>query len=646
MNRKKMESLISGMYSLFRKNYKLFTISHVSFLCGIFPLLSLFSHDERMDSVRNVKTPELIFSQEKLQQIRSTSENDLNQKIRNYELALDEYYSQFIEEKNIQHNRDKNGEFKDSKEEVSLNFKIQSGKIPLGADVNSIRLLADSQRKGLASVYTIRDSESLFAAHAELAELYKQANEPYNAMEHYQAAFRYCNLSITEEHFMDPNSYREMKDSSDIQNIQTYIEKVKELENAKKNLITMEDEIHQLESEAMRANLKTGGKRLDIDTKSLSDRIDSEKERVIKLEEELKKERELKFIPYKQKKGEEFASYLVKYADLSRELELRERVQKRVLHSNFPLVDSKRESGFMSYLSILEFAHKLSPNDPEILKRLGDEWKSSSKPKESLNYYLKYLDLPSEKRGDVAKNREVFLNVGILYSDMKQYVNAIPYYERYYEMMDESKEKKEFTFFLGEFYSRRLGDSENASKFFSKWLEDSNENTNQTSAIFDRKKFIANFGISKYKKLSKKSKEEDQYLEECYKYYKKIYNTLNEKEQEYLKKKDEILVIKRSLLTATQGDTLEIYKEEQEKLRLLEKEWEAIKQELQAIPIVAFLYRKAERAEIRKDFKEAIKAYREVLQFGSEVENSLAIKNIQRIELIQSDGIPRAIVKD
>ncbi|MCB1177251.1 MAG: hypothetical protein KDK36_06705, partial [Leptospiraceae bacterium] len=591
----------------------------------------------------------------------TSEEENSSDKIKNYELALEEYYSQFFEEKQTQHDRDKKGEFFDKKnrEEVSDYFKNHSSLLPVDSDVNSIRLFADYLRKGLTPSNLIRDSETLYSIHPELADKYEKNKENHKAIEHYSAAFRYRNFHLSVEHFLDDSSTREFESNEDIQKIKAHVQKFKELEEAKKDFIKNENEIHAMQAEALRNNLR-GGKKFPA-VSSQAKRIESERERLIKLEEEYKSSEKENFLPVLDKRGEVDANNLVKYAKLTKDIELQNRIRDRAIKNKYPLVDAKRESGFFPYLNILELAHKLSPKNPEVLYLLGDEYKKSGKKMEALGFFLKFLDIPFDKKQDQSVIKEVNLNVASLYIEEKKYVNAIPYYEKYFSLIDDKEENEEekisARFLLGEFYLRKLGNLEKSSDYFTKFLEkpkkpkkpekvDGKIKEEGISFNLERKKFLANFGLSKYKKFRKKWDEEDIYLSRSLEIYKTLDSIVKTEEEEILKKKSDIISIKKSLMKVNTEEELTLYKEGKEELLKMEVELKNDLIEIKALAILYVIFRISEMSEAKRDYSGAMEIYRKIMEIGTEIESNLALRNIKRIEKIQDDGIPRTIIKE
>jgi hypothetical protein len=87
---------------------------------------------------------------------------------------LNEYYAQFVEEKRILDVREKAGRYKDRKENVTDEYKNNSGAIPVNADVNSIRLFISGARFKNTESHLARDSDLLFGMHLRMGDCMKK----------------------------------------------------------------------------------------------------------------------------------------------------------------------------------------------------------------------------------------------------------------------------------------------------------------------------------------------------------------------------------------------------------------------------------------------------------------------------------------
>ncbi len=601
-----------------------------------FFVAKIFSHDERYDSIRKAKFPEEIFSSERYRNLDSTTrETNIQEKISNYEQALSEYYSQFIEEKRIEEERQRAGEFTDKKNNFNVNlfFRTHSGKVSTSSNVNAIRLYSAQEQSIFGPSYLIRDSETLYRTHFNLAKLYREVGEKHKAMEHFLACFRYRNFSPTEENFERENGLREMLNVEHKNKLQTHAKVRKELEDLKQKVRQEEDEIHALEAEALRNSI-VSRTTFNFNSREYKVKLEAKKQELENKQKEYEKSKQENFLPVVIQRGEENANALLELANLVRELEADEKVKQNIKQA-YP-VSYNKLTNFPSYVSILEFSHRLSPENPEIIKKIAEEYKSVGKKKEALGFYLKYESLPKERF--LNPKEDVSLMLGMLYSDLGQFVLAAPYYELHFQNLN-LEQKFNFAYFLGEFFLKKLGNFEKSHEYFQKFLESPKDST-QPSTL--KKLTIAYFGISKYYKNIQQSDKEEKNLQEAYKNMTQLKQLLEKNTQELNQKKEELLKLKQGLLYATESGELEMYREEEKKLALEIEKLSEIKNLYHSLPKYELLIRLAKVYESQNDYKKAKAYLREIIDFGTEVEVSSVLKNIQRLEKIEKDGIFRA----
>ena len=118
---------------------------------------------------------------------------------------LNEYYAQFVDDKRILDNREKAGKYKDRKDNVTDEYKNNSGIIPVNADVNSIRLFISGMRFKNTESHLARDSDILFDLHLRMARLYEKVGEKHKAVESYLAGLRYRDFSNSEDRYYSEN---------------------------------------------------------------------------------------------------------------------------------------------------------------------------------------------------------------------------------------------------------------------------------------------------------------------------------------------------------------------------------------------------------------------------------------------------------
>lgn len=593
----------------------------------------LYSHDARYDKLRNAKLPEAYFSGERFQELTSNTRNlNETEKIEQIEKALEEYYSQFYEEKRIEHDKKSKAYFdKKEKREVSFYYRSTSGKILPSSNVNDIRVFHAENKSLFGPSFLIRDSETLHTLHFELGNLYNQANQKHKAMEHFLAAFRYVDFTLSEESLETLNT-REFLDTEAKSKLQIHFQKKQEYEKAKQDYIQTIDEFHKNQAEELRSSLanKTFFQPRNLDTKPLEEKLKQK-------EQEYQTSLNENYLPMLKKRNENLANKLFRFAKLTKEMEINEKTYRYVKEA-YPIHEINFKD-FPSFLQILEFANRLAPENPEVLYHIAEEYRSISKKKEALTYYLKYDSLPKERFSEKPKE-DVSLKIASLYTELKQPVLAVSFYERHFENLDEGK-KQSFAFVLGDFFEKRIGNLEKSYKYYKQFLE--KENLEKENSLYQS--IVANLGISKFYKQSKNPKLEEEHLEKAYQSYKLLEGKLLSKEKEIEKQKEEVSRLKKGLLYNTDEDVLNDFRERQNNLSLEIENWKSIKNFYDKAPKIDLLYRLTKLCDEKRDYKKEKEYFREILNFGGEAEISFALKNLERIQKIEQDGLYRAYIE-
>ncbi|MBK7056626.1 MAG: hypothetical protein IPH52_16580 [Leptospiraceae bacterium] len=175
--------------------------------------ISLVAHDFRDDAKKIYKTPIEVITVEKqneLEKFIQDNPDKLSSQIEKRKALLNEYYAQFVEEKRILDTREKAGRYKDRKDNVTDEYKNNSGMIPVNADINSIRLFISGTRFKNTESHLARDSDLLFNMHLRIAKLYEKIGEKHKAVEFYLSGLRYRDFSNTEERFYNPTLLEEL----------------------------------------------------------------------------------------------------------------------------------------------------------------------------------------------------------------------------------------------------------------------------------------------------------------------------------------------------------------------------------------------------------------------------------------------------
>ncbi|HMW07479.1 MAG TPA: hypothetical protein PK079_24485 [Leptospiraceae bacterium] len=637
-----------------------------SLILSLILSINLYSHDYRDDSKKIYKKPIEVITKERREELEKYIADNAEKpsyQISKIKSLLNEYYAQFVEEKRILDVREKAGRYKDRKDNVTDEFKNNSGVIPVNADVNSIRLFISNQKFKNAPSQLARDSDLLYDLHLRLAKLYEKIGDRNNTIESYYSALRYRDYSNTEERYYNPSLLEELSEEEAAQRLAH--KKIKDdLEEAKQNLKKAEDNSARIGSLYAKRDLSEA--EANVQLSENRSKIDSLRDEVKAKEKEYSDSLLGRFGKYVNDKTSSDSKTIVDLAkqiqELENETKEKSKVDEKMNHfgrGNFVASDTNRNQDYVGYSQLLEFAIKVNPNNAEAILLLADEYKSSAKKRNALDFYLRYIKLSSlpENNGKYPLY-DVYRSVAALYTDLKQYVLASNYYEKMLEILNsDKKEDPNFFYQLGDFYSHRLGNFEKGSDYFSKWLTwlDQKRKEEKEKRESDKEfgisleettrrlssEFIASYAISSYKKQMQYPEEEQIYLERAYSAYKEISTLLKDQDASLANVKRDVDLLKRDLLNKSTAESLSMYKEEQEKLEEASFRLKSIKIVYDSLKKTNLLFRMTALEEENRNFKRVKNLYEEIVNIGNENEIANALRNIERIKKIEADGISR-----
>ena len=638
----------------------------VLFLFFIF-LLSISPHDFRDDPKKNYKRPIEIITIVRQNELEKYIQENLDKpynQIEHIKTMLNEYYAQFVEEKRILDVREKGGRYKDRKDNVTDEYKNNSGIIPVNADVNSIRLFISGMRFKNTESHLARDSDLLFELHLRMARLYEKVGEKHKAVEFYLSGLRYRDFSNTEERYYDENLLEELGQEEVSRRLSH--KKVKtDLDDLKKELKKSEDNAHLIGSRYAKSELPAGTDANSL-LKENSERVAGLKESVKQKEQEYNDSVKNTFGQYITKKTQEDSNTVLDFAKLIKSIENqnkeRNKVENRSEHFGkgiFVAADTNRNQDFLGFAQLLEFALKINPNNVEAISLLADEYKSSAKKRNAIDLYLKYIriaELP-ENNGKLPLY-DVYKNLAQLYTDLKQYVVASNYYEKMLTILKADNKEDPYLYYqIGDFYAHRLGNLEKASEAFLNWITwlDQKRKEEQEKREKDKEfgisleetvrrlsfEFNASYSISSYHKQIQYPDVESLYLDRSYTSYKEIERLMKEQELRVSENKKDVDLLKRDLLTKSTSESLAMYKEEQEKLEESNYRLKFVKTTYDSIRKTNLLFRLTAIEEDNRNYKRVRNLYEEIINIGNENEIANALRNIERVKKMEADGITR-----
>jgi len=628
--------------------------------------ISLVAHDFRDDAKKIYKTPIEVITVEKqneLEKFIQDNPDKLSSQIEKRKALLNEYYAQFVEEKRILDTREKAGRYKDRKDNVTDEYKNNSGMIPVNADINSIRLFISGTRFKNTESHLARDSDLLFNMHLRIAKLYEKTGEKHKAVEFYLSGLRYRDFSNTEERFYNPALLEELG-PEEVNNRLAHKKNKTDFEELKQSLKKAEDNSALIKSRYAKSELS------EADANSA---LAENAERIISLRDNVKaKETEYSesllnnFGNYVSKKTKEDSNTVLDFAKLIKQIENDNKERAKVENKSdsygrgiFVAADTNRNQDFTGYSQLLEYAIKINANNVDAILLLADEYKSSGKKRNAVDLYLKYIRFASlPENNNKYPVYDVYKNIAGLYTELKQYVVASSYYEKMIEIMNADKKDDPYLYYqLGDFYSHRLGNHEKSSEYFTKWLVwlDQKRKEEKEKREVDKEfgisleetvrrlsfEFTASYAISVYNKQMQYPDAEMLFLERAYNSYKEIYNLMKEQEASVSNSKRDVDLLKRDLLGKSTSESLTSYKAEQEKLEESVYRLKSIKTVYDSIRKTNLLFRLTAVEEDNRNFKRVKNLYEEIVNIGNENEISNALRNLERVKKIEADGISR-----
>ncbi len=627
---------------------------------------SLLAHDFRDDPKKIYKTPIEVITgerQNELEKYIQENPDKLYNQIDQMKTLLNEYYAQFVENKRILDVREKAGRYKDRKDNVTDEYKNNSGMIPVNADVNSIRLFISGTRFKNTESHLARDSDLLFDLHLRMARLYEKVGEKHKAVESYMAGLRYRDFSNTEERFYNPTLLEEL--GQEEVNKRLAHKKIKtDLEVLKNDLKKAESNAYAIGSRYAKSELSEADANKAMAENT--ERVNGLKESVKAKETEYSDSLLNSFGSYVSKKTKEDSNTIVDFAKLIKQIENDNKERAKVENKSdnfgrgiFVAADNNRNQDFTGYSQLLEFAIKINPNNSEAILFLADEYKSSSKKRNAVDLYLKYIrfaNLP-ENNGKYPLY-DVYKNVAALYTDLKQYVVASSYYEKMIEILNADKKDDPYLYYqLGDFYSHRLGNAEKSSEYFMKYLSWLDQKRKEEKEKREKDKefgisleetvrrlsseFTASYAISTYHKQMQYPDSEILYLERAYNSYKEIFNLMKDQDISVADARRDVDLLKRDLLTTSTSESLAVYKQEQEKLEESVYLLKSMKTVYDALRKTNLLFRLTAVEEENRNFKRVKNLYEEIVNVGNENEIANALRNLERVKKIEADGITR-----
>ncbi|TGK36552.1 hypothetical protein [Leptospira andrefontaineae] len=604
--------------------------------------------DQRLDPAGIYKLPHEVIPPATL---RTLKENLLNSSdtasdpITSIRQVLDPYYAQFVDPKRTEEERRLGRIFTEK------------------TDRNTLRLLILKMLGKITQGQQLRDSPILFELHWLLSQEYSKKKQNFKALEEALAALRYRDFSHTEESFSKEERLRELYDSNEVDRARQHAKVKKELEKANTDLENAKDRVHLLEASSARekdlifeSNPPTNARKVTSNDISLA------KQNVKNADDALKKAAntykdsfENNYYPFFKRKSREDADTVFTLAKFVKDSENENKERLKVVNKTsvsgqgiFVLFDYKRNTDFFAYAALLELAFRLDPEHSQVVLALAEELKASGKKAKSLDFFLKFLALALKENKTPAEIAYVYRAIASLHTELKQYVLAAEFYEKYYLSEPDPKKKGIYAFELGNFFESKLGNLESGKKYYEDWLQiREQEKATATDLSFTdsqeriRMEVIAYLGISKLYRYEKKPPKEKEELIKSIQAYDRLRENLRLEEEKYSLGKKELLQIKKGLLERTNDQDMAQYRLKSLEMEESKEKMDIIRTKLDTSPGPRAMQRLSVLYEFEKDYGQSKKMNEEILKVGNQTEINLALKNIERINKILEDGMQR-----
>ncbi|GBF38660.1 hypothetical protein [Leptospira johnsonii] len=604
--------------------------------------------DQRLDPAGIYKLPHEVILPASL---RTLKENLLNSSetasdpITSIRQVLDPYYAQFVDPKRTEEERRLGRIFTEK------------------TDRNTLRLLILKMMNKITGGQQLRDSPILFELHWLLSQEYSKKKQNFKALEEALSALRYRDFSHTEESFSKEERLRELYDTSEVERAKQHAKVKKELEKANSDLEKAKDKVHLLEASSARekdlifeSNPPSNARKVTANDISLA------KQDVKNADDSLKRAAgaykdsfENNYYPFFKRKSREDADTVFALAKFVKESENENKERLKVVNKTsvsgqgiFVLFDYKRNTDFFAYAALLELAFRLDPEYSPVVLALAEELKASGKKSKSLDFFLKYLALALKENKTPAEIAYVYRAIASLHTELKQYVLAAEFYEKYYLSEPDPKKKGIYAFELGNFFESKLGNLESGRKYYEDWLQiREQEKATASDLSFPeaqeriRMEVLAYLGISKLYRYEKKPPKEKEELVKSIQAYDRLRENLRLEEEKYSQGKKELLQIKKGLLERTNDQDMAQYRLKSLEMEESKEKMDIIRTKLDASPGPRAMQRLSVLYEFEKNYGESKRMNEEILKVGNQTEINLALKNIERINKILEDGMQR-----
>jgi len=593
------------------------------------------------------KAPAEIIAPQTLDNIAramAEEEPDFSEIARIIHREINNYTTQFIEEKRIQDER-----------RVAERPNL---------DKNTLRLITLLKEKKYGKIAFAGHSPYLRQLYDALGQCYEKIGDPYLALSAYSEALRYSALERQKQpdgtekerqaiyqsmmaSFAHPERIPEERDerlksaaARAGQLIPQFAEALRRTELAFKAI------------DAARADAVRGG---NSTVAAAQEAYQVEKRRLDALEMQLEAIRKNEYRAFQAERARSDGNLAFRMATVVKKLEITSKEFARIFNRSSFYRGTGDELGeertalrnFVGYAIFLEFAHKLDPDNINYVALLAEEYRSSRNRERAIEFSQKFLTMAREKsdRENIARGS---YRLAGLYTDARNYIKAEEHYREFLATTTDEEARAAAELTLARIAFEYTGRMDLARELFERSL--ARKETQDEAAMDFRSR--ADSRAMRYRihdqlaSIFRRAERTDREKAELGK-ARAIYYALEAESKEYEKEEEElkkqIFTIKKDLLGREDPDLQKDY------YRLLRIDLPAVQDRVRyvrvrqsSMPLPGLLERLAFLSQRERDFTTALNLYQEIIARGNGEEATRARANIERVNLTMQDGRNRS----
>ncbi|MBE7438890.1 MAG: hypothetical protein HS115_10580 [Spirochaetales bacterium] len=559
---------------------------------------------------------------------------------------INNYTTQFIEEKRIQDER-----------RVAERPNL---------DKNTLRLITLLKEKKYGKIEFAGHSPYLRQLYEWLGRCYEEIGDPYLALSAYSEALRYTALErqkqpdgTAEERlaiyqsmaasFAHPERIPEERDAARRDAAERVGRLLPDYVQARRRT-----DLALKAIDVARADQVRGG---NLSVAGAENNYGQEKSRLDALEGELERIRKNEYRQFQEERAKSDGYLAFRMATVVKKLEITSKEFARIFNRSSFYRGTGDELGeertalrnFVGYAIFLEFAHKLDPDNINYVALLAEEYRSSQNRERAIEFSEKFLTMArgTAEQENVAAGA---YRLAGLYTEVRNYIKAEEHYKEFLNLSQDETRKAQAELTLARIAFEYTGRMDLARDLFERSLR--RKETQDESAMDFRlrsdsraTRYQIHGELASIFRRELRTPREKEELEKA----RQIYYAIEAETREYLKEeedlKKQIFTIKKDLLGREDPDLQKDY------YRLLRIDLPAVQEKVRylrvrqsSLGLPALLERLALLARRDRDFPTALDLYQEIITRGNGEEATRARSNIEQVNLTLKDGRIREAV--